>query len=126
MLLYTHAINEERSRTGRPTVNSFWVSGTGALPSPTPLPPREGLHVTHVLRDAALLRDWPAWAAGWRQVDERDCAPLVRALDRGEQVALTLCGERNARTFAGAGCSFFGKLRASLRRSRWAQVLDSL
>lgn len=130
MLLYTHQTNEERSRGGQPTVNSFWVSGTGALPLGVAPHARGGLQITHYLRDAALLQDWHAWASCWHQIDERECAGLLAALDRGEQVALTLCGERNARTFAGSGGGFFGKLRASLppflRASRAAQVLDSL
>ena len=33
MLLYTHAVNEERARGGLLPVNSFWASGTGALPA---------------------------------------------------------------------------------------------
>jgi hypothetical protein len=34
MLLYTHPVNEERARGGLLPVNSFWASGTGALPQP--------------------------------------------------------------------------------------------
>jgi hypothetical protein len=112
-----------------PTVNSFWVSGTGALPAATAPHQRGGLQITHYLRDAALLQDWAAWASAWRQIDERECVRLVAALDRGEQVALTLCGERNARTFSGTGGGLLGKLRAHLpflRGESAAQVLDSL
>ena len=54
MLLYTHEVNEARMRGGLLPVNSFWVSGTGALPG-SPLPPAApGLQITHYLRDAAL------------------------------------------------------------------------
>jgi hypothetical protein len=126
MLLYTHEINEERARAGRPVINSFWVSGAGALP-PAALPhapPR--LQVADSLRDAALRGDWAAWAAGWRQVDANECGALLARLDRGEHVAVTLCGQRNARTFAGAGGGFFGKLRATLRGPRVRQVLETL
>ncbi|MEJ6024384.1 phosphoglycerate mutase [Ramlibacter sp. PS4R-6] len=126
MLLYTNETNEERARGGLPVVNSFWLSGTGALPASAAPRAPDGLQVTKNLRDAALLQDWQAWASAWRQVDERECMRLVAALDRGEQVALTLCGERNARTFAGAGGGFLGKLRATLRGKRAAQVLESL
>ena len=126
MLLYTHEVNELRSRGGLPVVNSFWVSGTGALPD-SPVPhPRAGLQITHYLRDAALLQDWRGWAAAWQQLDARECARLLQALDRGEHVSLTLCGERNARTFAGTGGGFLGKLAATLRRPRAAEVLASL
>ena len=126
MLLYTHPVNEERSRGGLPTVNSFWLSGTGALPASAAPHARGGLQITHYLRDAALLQDWNAWTSRWREIDERDCALLLAALERGEQVALTLCGERNARTFSGTGGGFFGKLRSMFSGNRVAQVLDSL
>lgn len=126
MLLYTHAVNEERAAGGQVPVNSFWVSGTGALPQPRPAAAPGTLEIIHHLRDAALLQDWRAWTSCWHQLDEGECTRLLKRLDAGEQVALTLCGERNARTFAGAGGGLFGKLAASLRASRVADVLESL
>src|SRR5437763_1159979 len=53
MLLYTHDVNEERTRRGLPAVNSFWVSGTGALPDWGAPSPPSGLSITHYLRDTA-------------------------------------------------------------------------
>jgi hypothetical protein len=126
MLLYTLPINEERARGGLATVNSFWISGTGALPQAAMPLARRGLQVTHSLRNAALLNDWVSWSAAWRQIDSSDGSRLLEALDRGEQVSLTLCGERNARTFSGTGGGIFGKLRSALRGKRAAQVLESL
>jgi hypothetical protein len=126
MLLYTHDVNEERAQAGHKPVNSFWVSGTGALPDSHDARLPDGLVVPQDLREAALMADWNAWAAAWLQVDQRECAALVKSLDRGEHVSLTLCGERNARTFAGTGGGFFGKLASALRGSRLAGVLDSL
>lgn len=130
MLLYTHAVNEERVRGGMRPVNSFWVSGTGALPSslssPAPRPPR-GLTLTHYLRDAALLQDWHAWRSAWQQLDAGECTRLVQALERREHVSLTLCGPRNARTWSGDGGGFFTKLAASWRGGdRVAQALATL
>lgn len=126
MLLYMHEVNDGRTRGGLKPVNSFWVSGTGALPASHVPAASQGLAVTHYLRDAAMLQDWRAWAAAWQQIDARDCAGLLQALARGEHVALTLCGERNARTWAGTGGGFFGKLAATLRGGRVAGALDSL
>jgi hypothetical protein len=126
MLLYTHGVNELRTRSGLPAVNSFWVSGTGALPAVPAAKPPGGLYVTHYLRDAALLQDWRGWAAAWQQLDSRECTRLLGVLDGGDDVSLTLCGDRSARTFAGAGGGFFGKLAATLRRPRAAEVLASL
>ena len=126
MLLYTHEVNDERAQAGQKPVNSFWVSGTGALPDSHAAALPDGLAVPNDLRDAALMADWNAWSSAWKRIDETRCAALVKALDRGEHVALTLCGERNARTFAGTGGGFFGKLASTLRGSRCAAVLDSL
>lgn len=126
MLLYTHDANDARTLGGLPPVNSFWVSGTGALPASNAAHSPTGLAITHYLRDAALMQDWPAWSAAWQQIDAGDCARLLRALDAGEQVALTLCGERNARTFSGAGGGLFGKLAGMLRGRQAASVLDAL
>ena len=36
MLLYTHAVNDARSTRGKPTINAFWISGTGT-PPPSPV-----------------------------------------------------------------------------------------
>jgi hypothetical protein len=126
MLLYTNEVNEERARAGLKLVNSFWVSGTGALPDSYAARLPDGLIVAEGLREAALMADWNAWAAAWKRVDETGCAALLKALDRGEHVSLTLCGDRNARTFAGTGGGFFGKLASALRGSRRAAVLESL
>jgi hypothetical protein len=126
MLLYTHAINDERGASGMLPVNSFWVSGTGALPATRPPQSHAPVQVTRYLRDAAMLQDWHAWASCWHQIDEQDCARLLAALERGEHVSLTLCGERNARTFSGTGGGLFGKLSASLKPQRAAAILESL
>jgi hypothetical protein len=101
MLLYTHEVNEERTRGGQLPVNSFWVSGTGALPPALGAPP-PGLQITHYLRDTALLEDWGAWGAAWQQLDAKECTRLYSELDRGQSVALTLCGERSAQTWTSA------------------------
>jgi len=126
MLLYTHPINEERTAGGMTPVNSFWVSGTGALPQERHPQSRVPPQVTRYLRDAAMLGDWHGWAACWRQIDEQECGRLAAALDRGEHVSLTLCGERNARTFSGTAGGLFGKLAAKLKPQRAAAILDSL
>ena len=129
MLLYTHNINEERSAVGLLPVNSFWVSGTGALAESHAKslgPPPAGLRITHYLRDTALLGDWRAWASGWHQIDTQQCTRLLAWLDHGDAVSLTLCGARNARTFSGRGGGWVSKLAARLAPRRAQAVLDSL
>ena len=126
MLLYTHAVNDERAAAGQLPVNSFWVSGTGALPASHNAHAPAGLQITYDLRDAAMRGDWRAWASSWRQIDVQQCKRLLLVLEKGEHVSVTLCGERSARTFSGTGGGFFGKLAATLKPRRIAAVLDSL
>ena len=102
MLLYTSAANEHRQQRGLVPVNSFWVSGAGALPSAAGALPA-GLRVAEDLRAPALAGDWAAWAAAWRQLDERDGTQLLDAAAAGRQLTLTLCGERNAQSWTSAG-----------------------
>ncbi len=126
MLLYTHTLNDERVRGGLPPVNSFWVSGTGALPADAPTAPPPGLEITHYLRDAALQGDWHAWAAAWQQLDAGECARLNAALDQGRPVTLTLCGERNARSWSSTVGGIVRKITSLFARPVPAQVLETL
>jgi hypothetical protein len=127
MLLYTHPVNEERVRGGSLPVNSFWAFGTGALPAAHAGAPPPGLQITHCLRDAALLGDWRAWAAAWQQLDAKECARLVKAVDGGESVSLSLCGERNAQTWASRpGGTLWRRVGGLLGAKKAAAVLDSL
>ena len=125
MLLYTHPVNEERSRGGQLPVNSFWVSGNGALPAGHAPAPAPELRITHYLRDAALLQDWPAWEAGWHQIDESEGARLQRAAAQGQSVAVSLCGERQARTWRSTGGGW-RRLAAAFSRRRAADWLSEL
>jgi hypothetical protein len=126
MLLYTLPLNDARVRGGLLPVNSFWASGTGALPAEyRPVKPG-GLLLRHTLRDAALLRDWSAWGAAWQQVDAAQCRQLNDSLDRGEQVTLTLCGESNARSWSGRGTGWWGRLRGAFGRQPFQNILDTL
>ncbi len=99
MLLYNHPVNEARSSRRVPAVNSFWLNGTGRLSSSLPAPNAPAPIVIDTLREAALKEDWVDWTRAWQQLDTQECAALRAALDRGEAVQLTLCGERHAQTF---------------------------
>lgn len=98
MLLYTQRVNDERSARGQPSINSFWLSGTGLLPAQTPAEPALPT-VDDTLRQAALADDGPAWAAAWAALDAGPLAALREAQWRGEAVTLTLCGDRAAQRF---------------------------
>lgn len=125
MLLYTHPVNEARERGGLLPVNSFWASGTGALPAGARALPA-GLRVPHYLRDAALRADWAAWADAWRLLDSGECARLLGELDAGRHVTLTLCGERSAQTFESLPKSLFRQLSSRLARTPLSTWLDPL
>lgn len=109
MLLYTHPVNDARSARGVLPVNSFWLSGTGSLPAPQPSPPSPPV-VISTLRTAALNEDWAAWSQAWATLDATEIAALLAALERGEPVQLTLCGERQAQTFDARPQSFLKRL----------------
>jgi hypothetical protein len=109
MLLYTSSANDERQQRGLEPVNSFWVSGTGALPASGAAPIPAHLTVADELREPALAGDWAAWAAAWRAIEEH-CARLLDAAAAGQTVALTLCGERNAQSWSGTGGGLLRRL----------------
>lgn len=102
MLLYTHPLTDARASRGQAAVNSFWVSGTGALPSGPVRPAAVYPTVVVSLRDAAVRDDWAAWSHAWQQIDSTECAQLLSSLARGNEVTLTLCGERSAQTYTRA------------------------
>ena len=111
MLLYTHPVNEARSNRRVPVVNSFWLSGTGQLNSPQPTAGATQPTVVETLRQAALKEDWATWTQAWQQVDANECAALRTALDQGQAVQLTLCGERHAQTFLSGSRSLLGQFK---------------
>jgi hypothetical protein len=99
MLLYTHTVNDARSRAKVAPVNSIWLHGTGEL---TALESKVSTNIVmpRSLADAALKEDWTAWAQAWQVLDASVCADLLQRVQAGEAVTLTLCGERSALTYA--------------------------
>jgi hypothetical protein len=127
MLLYTHDVNEERAQRGLPPVNSFWVSGTGALPASAATDAPPGLEVTQALRESALRADWHGWAAAWQQLDATDCAALLQRQGAGQSVSLTLCGDHTAQTWTSpAGRGWLRRLRSLFAGQRARTLLESL
>ena len=128
MLLYTHAVNDRRDAAGLPTVNSFWLSGCGRLPAQPTLAaaPRAlagDLQVDDRLRAPALAEDWAAWCDAWRALDAGPIADLLRG---GPGARLTLCGERQAQTFAHQAQGWWQKIVAGWQRPSFHQFLDKL
>ena len=117
MLLYTHAWSDEREARGQAPINSFWVHGAGALPAGYQLPAQPPVLNTD-LRDAALIGNWPAWAAQWHTIDA--------ALGSQPPATLTLCGEKNAVTLQRAPQGLLQKIKQLFGGPRAADVLKAL
>jgi len=125
MLLYTHAFNDERAARGLPVVNSFWVHGTGPLPTPAPTPTTAPT-VSTTLRDAALREDWRTWATAWAALDSGPVADLLRQSESGAPVQLTLCGERNAQGFHSAPRGLAQRIQGFFRPQRFMDLRNQL
>jgi hypothetical protein len=124
MLLHAHPLNAERERRGLLPINSFWLSGCGrARPEAD-----EARHVQvePLLRAAAVAEDWPAWQAGWRRLEEGTLLGLDIALRRGNEVWLTLAGERAAATFAPLRGGIVARARSLLARPSVSALLATL
>lgn len=125
MLLYTHAFNDEHAARGLPVVNSFWVHGTGPLPTPAPTPTTVPT-VPTTLRDAALREDWRTWATAWAALDSGPVADLLRQSESGAPVQLTLCGERNAQGFHSAPRGLAQRIQGFFRPQRFMDLRNQL
>jgi hypothetical protein len=93
MLLYTHALNDEREARGELPLNSFWLSGCGRAQAVAA--DAADLRVERALRTPLLAEDWAAWADAWRALD----AGSIAALLQSDSASITLCGERRAQRF---------------------------
>ncbi|MEO7940614.1 MAG: phosphoglycerate mutase, partial [Burkholderiaceae bacterium] len=124
MLLYTHPVNDARSAQGLPTVNSFWISGSGSLP--TGLPMASEPTIADALRRPALHRDWAAWSVAWQQIDQGICQEFAAALARGEPCELVLCSERHALHFTKAKRDWRTRLQRRFKKPSLKDYLPLL
>ena len=127
MLLYHHPVNDAREARGVPVVNSFWISGTGALPdmlaqTDAANPPA----VVSGLRNAALAENWPAWAQAWQALDATECAAMLAGLKQGGSFELTLCGERSAQSFVIQPTSIFKRISSLFDSQPPSLLLEQL
>ncbi len=126
MLLYTHPVNEAREAAGLAPVNSFWVSGAGALVQAPGADARFDVQEEDRLRAPALAGTPREWAAAWRAIDAQALPALLHALDAGHRVALTLCGERSARTWVSTPLPVWQRALRLLRPPLVARALEDL
>lgn len=124
MLLYTQRVNDDRAARGVPPINSFWLSGTGALKhevAPAAVPA-----VSDALRETALRDDGMGWAAAWHALDAGPVASLLAGYTGGAEVSLTLCGDRAAQRYTVQPRGLAGWARSLFDRKRAATVLEAL
>lgn len=132
MLLYTHAVNDQRAHFKLPAVNAFWVSGTGT--------PGEAwhaqahahahAHATLSLRDAlrtpALQDDAAAWVMAWHALDSSTLAHDVQRLQQGEAVKVTLCSGTQAITLEHLPLNFWQRIQRRLSPTTPREFLSVL
>ena len=144
MLLYTHSFNDARAARGQLLVNSFWISGTGDLPSATvgealapTLSQREReqvsapsgaqqVSVPRSLAEAVFREDWARYAAAWQALDAGEIAQLLARQRAGDTVRLSLCGESSAQTFETRRASLWRKVSNLFSPLRTLDLLKQL
>ena len=95
MLLYQHPVNAARSLP----LNSFWVSGSGALPATTESTgPQPAPFLIDSLTAPALSGDVDGWLQTWRALDADVLPQRLQAPD----AQLLLCGDTQARCWQAA------------------------
>ena len=124
MLLYTHPLNDERATYKLPSINSFWVSGTGTLADSAA--PASALTVHTALRTSALLDDAAQWAFAWQALDGTLLADAMQCLEHGEPVHIILCGEHRAITLQHRESGLWRRLRRRLAAPQALALLKSL
>ncbi len=123
LVFHVHPVNEAREERDEPVVNSIWLSGCGrAQPAEAAASPE----IAASLRAPLLAGDWAAWAEAWNALDASVIAALLTRAERGEPIALTLCGERTALRFEGQRRPLWERLRARWRGAEPHAVLESL
>ena len=139
MLMYTHPVNEARSQARRPTVNSFWISGAGALdgistssPSPSSASMKYAQNLSRPALQGDLQGDWQAWSEAWSALDAQTLAPLlakVRSAQAGatephaphRQISLTLCSAFKSHTFCSGNVSAWSRFKRVFQPSATAR-----
>jgi hypothetical protein len=117
-------VNDDRAARGVPPINSFWLSGTGALKAA--MPPAAPPDRERRLRVAALRDDGAGWAEAWQALDAGAIASLLADYTRGADVALTLCGDRAAQRYTVQQRGLARWARSLFDRTRAASVLEAL
>ena len=121
LLLYPHALNDEREQRGALTLNSFWLSGCGRAQ-----PAAIDVQVDDRLREPLFAEDWVAWAQAWRDLDAGPIAQALAALRGGDSVTLTLCGDRGAHRYESASQGLWQRISHRFKASEPGALLETL
>ncbi len=124
MLFYSHPVNDARMQRRLPLVNSFWLTGVGvldALPAPQP-----NVVVENRLHASALALDEAAHSKAWQAVDADSIAQLLDKLKQGQDIRLTLAGERRAVTYAPRPASLWSRITSVFGNQPSLALLDEL
>ena len=122
LLLYPHALNEEREQRGALTLNSFWLSGCGRAQAAQ----ANAVLVDDTLRSPLLAQDWAAWADAWRALDGGLLATLLADARTGRTTSLTLCGERSAQRLDNTPRSLWQQLGSRFKAPAPHTMLEAL
>ena len=127
MLLYTHPVNDQRASQGQLSVNSFWISGSGALPETWTSPPiAPEITMPRSLAQATFNDDGAGYTQAWAALDAQEGASLLAQQQRGRTVRLSLCGERNALIFESARPGIFARITNVFYQQPLMVVLEQL
>ena len=126
MLLYQHPVNDERSLTGRWTVNSFWMHRRTDQLYPQNVLQNGHISIALDLREAAQMSNSQLWQKAWEQIDNSLALSLCQALDLNQAVSLTLCSETSLRHYLPQQASWFQKLQRVLKPVSVSQELRAL
>ncbi|MGV8803379.1 MAG: hypothetical protein ACWA6Y_00275 [Polaromonas sp.] len=126
MLLYTHATNDEREARRQLPVNSFWISGSGNLPSAFSVEENPSITLPHSLAQAVFKEDWAGYAQAWQALDAGEITGLLARQRAGESVRLTLCGECSTQTFESQRASLGSRISSLFSPTRPLDVLKQL
>lgn len=125
MLLYTHAVNDTRSSRGLPTINGFWVSGTGTPEADTRVG-KSTLELVTELRSTALADDSAQWVAQWRALDDTLILELLQRARQAKPVELTLCGQSAAAGFDLQNKPWWARVQQKFQAGGVGSLLASL
>lgn len=124
MLLYSHPVNDLRSSKGQRPVNSFWLSGSGALTGSASA--TKQISTPRALAQTALADDWTTYGEAWAHLDATDITSLLAQQNSGQRVRLSLCGESNAMTFETTQHGFLAKIKNTLSPQPLINLLKQL